>query len=244
MAIGRDGDIMALADSICKAFVEGLDMDGAALTLLTATVAGNTLEATDPVAELLEELQFSLNEGASIEAAGTGRPVLAADLIGGEEATHWPVFAAAATEQSPARALFALPLQWGAVQLGVLAVYRRRPGGLTDEQRADALAAAEVAALMMLTLRTDPAGIADGDGWAEPLQPWLEPMVAHRAEVHQATGMILAQLGVDAEVALARMRAHAFAEQRLLVDVAHDVVARTLVFTEVLNDGPDTEEVP
>jgi hypothetical protein len=37
---------------------------------------------------------------------------------------------------------------------------------------------------------------------------------------------------VSAEDALARMRAHAFVHQRLLTDVARDVVARRLVFTE------------
>jgi len=44
--------------------------------------------------------------------------------------------------------------------------------------------------------------------------------------------MVLAQLGVSAAEALARLRAYAFVEQRLLIDVARDVVARALVFTE------------
>jgi AmiR/NasT family two-component response regulator len=53
-----------------------------------------------------------------------------------------------------------------------------------------------------------------------------------RAEVHQATGMILAQLGVPAQEAFVRLRAHAFATRRPLDDVARDVVARLLVFTQ------------
>jgi AmiR/NasT family two-component response regulator len=53
-----------------------------------------------------------------------------------------------------------------------------------------------------------------------------------RADIHQATGMVLAQLGVGATDALARMRAYAFVEQRLLGDVAHDVVSRRLRFTQ------------
>jgi hypothetical protein len=44
--------------------------------------------------------------------------------------------------------------------------------------------------------------------------------------------MVLAQLGVSATDALARMRAYAFVEQRLLSDVAHDVVSRRLRFTQ------------
>ena len=56
--------------------------------------------------------------------------------------------------------------------------------------------------------------------------------VAHRAEVHQATGMVSVQLGVSAAEALARMRAYAFVHNRLLIDVARDVVARRLRFSE------------
>ena len=59
---------------------------------------------------------------------------------------------------------------------------------------------------------------------------WLDPALGHRAEIHQATGMVLVQLGVSAIDALARLRAYAFVHQRLLIDVAHDVVARRLVF--------------
>ncbi|HTK67892.1 MAG TPA: GAF and ANTAR domain-containing protein [Pseudonocardia sp.] len=230
LAVARDvGDDRALARSICRAFVDGLDIDGAALSLLTAQVASQTMHATDPTAELLEELQFTLNEGACIEAATTGYPVLVPDLRGGGEVARWPVFAASVIEQSEIRALFALPLQWGTVNLGVIDLYRRTPGALTDGQRQDALRAADTAALMMLTLRTDPDNVDGSTGCGGG---WLDPSVATHAEIHQATGMVLVQLGVNADVALARMRAHAFAEGRLLLDVARDVVARRLVFTQ------------
>ena len=43
--------------------------------------------------------------------------------------------------------------------------------------------------------------------------------------------MVLVQLGVSAADAFARLRAYAFAEQRPLGDVAQDVVARRLTFT-------------
>ncbi len=47
--------------------------------------------------------------------------------------------------------------------------------------------------LMFLGVRTDP-----GDG------VWLDHWLHGRAEIHQTTGMVLAQLGVSATVALAR----------------------------------------
>jgi hypothetical protein len=232
LAIRRhDTDDVALARRICRACISGLGVDGAVLSVLTATVSRTTLWASDATAELLEELQFTLNEGACMEAASTGRPVFVPDLRHATEAARWPVFAAAVAEHTPVRALFALPLQWGSVNLGVLDLYRVEPGGLSAAQYRDARSAADVAALMLLGQRTDPAGraaVGDNDG---PDGDWLDEASGRHAEVHQATGMVLAQLGISATEALARLRAHAFAEERLLVDVARDVVARRLRFT-------------
>jgi hypothetical protein len=46
--------------------------------------------------------------------------------------------------------------------------------------------------------------------------------------VHNAAGMISAQLGISVTEALIRLRAFAFGNDRLLADVAQDVVARRL----------------
>jgi hypothetical protein len=216
-------DERALAKVFCESCVEGRDVDGASLSVSTISDSRETLWATDPTADLLEELQFSLNEGACMEAALTGSPVLVPDLRHDTETARWPLFAAAVMERTAAGALFALPLQWGTVSVGVLDLYRVAPGGLSAGQHRDVLGAVEIATLMMLGLRTDP----DRSGG------WLDPAVGHRAEIHQATGMVLAQLGIPATDALARLRGYAFAHQRLLIDVAHDVIERTLVF------GPD-----
>lgn len=74
---------------------------------------------------------------------------------------------------------------------------------------------------MMLAQRPDPGNAG-----------WLDLGVANRAEIHQATGMVLVQLGVTAEEALARMRGYAFVHGRLLIDVAGDLVSRRLGFAE------------
>jgi hypothetical protein len=116
-------DDRGLAGRICQACVDGLDIDGAWISLLTASDARQTLCATDPVAELLEDLQFTFNEGPCMQAAVTGKPVLVPDPQHGSEAARWPIFTAAVTEQTLVRALFALPLQWGAVNMGVLDLY-------------------------------------------------------------------------------------------------------------------------
>ena len=109
----------------------------------------------------------------------------------------------------------------GAIDVGVLDLYRRAPGALSATQMRDALSAADAATLILLGLRSDPG---EEQAWD---RSW-----GSRAEIHQATGMVVAQLGISAADALARLRAHAFAEQRLLGEVARDVVARRLRFTK------------
>lgn len=218
LTISRDlADDRVLAEQICRAFTEGLGMDGAAISMLTGSPARQTLWATDPTAQLLEDLQFGLNEGACMDAATTGRPVLVADLRTSARSARWPIFAAAVIEQTDVVGLFALPLQWGAVNLGVLDLYRCTYGELSMAQHRDLFSAANTAALMLLGVRTDPGG-----------HDWLD--AGSRTEVHQATGMVLVQLDISATDALARLRGYAFVEQRLLIDVARDVVARRLSF--------------
>jgi GAF domain/ANTAR domain len=221
--LARQGhDDRHLGAEVCRACVECLDVHGAAISLSTATASRQTLSATDATAATLEDLQFTLGEGACMEAAVGGRPVLVPDVHDQASVTRWPVFARAVAEQTGVRALFALPLQLGTINLGVLDLYRTTPGPLRGHELREALAAADAATSLLLAVPTHTDG-ADGpgsDGW------WND-----RAEVHQATGMVLVQLGVPAQDALVRLRAHAFATCRPLADVARDVVTRRLVFT-------------
>jgi AmiR/NasT family two-component response regulator len=52
-----------------------------------------------------------------------------------------------------------------------------------------------------------------------------------RAELYQAQGMLSLQLGVDLAEAMIRLRAHAYAHNRPLIDVARDIVERRLDLT-------------
>lgn len=219
-----------LATQICRACVTGTGVDGAAISLLTASVHRETLAATDTTATVLEDLQYTLGEGACIDAAVTGRPVLVSDIHDSALTARWPMFAAGVAEQTGARALFALPLQLGAINLGVLDLYRDRPGPLHGPALSDVVAATDTATLLLLgrhLAQSDP----DDDAQSDPA-PDRVPLFDDRAEVHEATGMILVQLDVPAQDAFVRLRAYAFARRRPLGEVARDVVARRLLFTE------------
>jgi hypothetical protein len=50
----------------------------------------------------------------------------------------------------------------------------------------------------------------------------------HRSQIHQASGMVMVQLGVSIEEALVRLRAYAFARGRPLGEIAGQIVERRL----------------
>ena len=224
------GDIVAEggADApqrICEACVATLPLDRAALTLMTRPDQQEPLWATDDVARELDELQFSLGEGPCMQAFLDRRPVLVADLA---EQGHfpWPVFAAAAL-RTPVRALFVLPVQAGAITVGILDLYRDTAGMLEPDELTGALRGADAAMWTLLRLLDGAVDHGGADAAAAAGQPLSD---LHRLEVYQATGMVLQQMQVSANVALSTLRAYAFAHNQTILEVARNVVARRLRF--------------
>jgi hypothetical protein len=215
-------------EHVCSALLTETGTDGVAVTLTLAAGVRETVHASDPVAADLAESASTLGEGPSV-AASAGGPVLAADLADAESSDRWPVFAPAAVK-SGVRATFALPLQVGGIRLGVIDLYRALPGRLSREQVDDALVLADTACALLIDSAQDPS---PGLGGRVPERARLQ-----HPEVHQATGMVIVQLGVSAAVALVRLRAYAYAHDRRLRDVARDVVARRLRFhPDIEDDG-------
>jgi hypothetical protein len=215
---------------VCHAAITAAGVDSAALAVAVSATPREMLYASDPVASVLEELVLTLGEGPGVDAL-TGGVVLAADITGAAFMARWPVFAPAAA-QADVRAVFALPLQAGGIRLGVMGLYRSQPGGLDDEQLADALILADTACALLLDLAGHGMagqGLA-GQGLGRAGRGGPEPVGGQHPVVHQATGMLIVQLGVSAAVAMTRLRAYAYAHDRRLRDVAVDVVARRLRF--------------
>jgi len=150
--------------------------------------------------------------------------VLAADLTRGADARRWPVFAQRAVEIG-VRAVFSLPLGSDAVAIGSLDLYRRDPGPLSREDTAAAFTASDAitAALVRIQSRTETD--AEDAGGPAGSGSWLNGAESDHEEVHYATGMLMVQLGVGPQHALARLRAYAFARGRTLTEAARDVLA-------------------
>ncbi|GAA2051986.1 GAF domain-containing protein [Catenulispora yoronensis] len=211
-----------LSMTACAAAATALGVDG--LCAVVGTGAAGTVLAfgAQAVSAELEDLQFTLGQGPTLDAAATGVPVLAAELA--SAAARWPAFIPAAL-QLGVNAVFVFPLRIGAISLGTLTAHRAAAGPLPAAQVTDALALADAVTLTVLHSQSD-TGLdgQPGPGWAAP--------ATYRAEVHQATGMVSVQLGVSLAEALVRLRAFAFGRDLLLADVAADVVARRLRFDE------------
>jgi hypothetical protein len=219
----RRGGRVSAADT-CAAAVAAVDVTGGWLTAASDGEAGHLMWITDAVSEQLAEFQLTLGEGPSLDASASGGPVLASDLGTAEAGRRWPAFAPAA-RLAGAGAVFVFPLRIGAIQAGVLGMYRTRPGPLSTFQLGDALVFADTATLLLLDGEDEDA--ANGGAQAGPRgQP--ADLALHRAEVDQATGMLTEQLGVGIADAFIRLRAYAYANDLGLADVARDIVARRL----------------
>jgi len=203
---------------LCEVAAEITGASGASIMLLSEDVARGSLCTTDGVAVYLDDLQFALGEGPSLDAHASGEPVIEPDLAT-PSVTRWPALAPSAV-RAGIRAVFAFPLRIGAVRLGAVTLFRDAPGALDDTQYADALAAAVVAARTILTLQADapPGSVA-----AE-----LEEGANFHFVVHQAAGMVSIQLNMSVTEALVRLRAHAFLSDRSIDDISRDVVDRRL----------------
>ncbi len=212
---------------LCAMCSEATGMNGAGIMLMSGDVPHGSLCTTNDVSALIEELQYTLGEGPCVDAYHHDRPVLEPDL-NAPLVPRWLAFTGPAVAAG-VRAVFGFPLQVGSVRLGALNLYRDRPGPLTDDQHADALVAADVVAQAILVLQANaPVG-----------QLAVELNIGANLQyvVHQASGMVAAQLDISVGQALVRLRAHAFGNDRALSHVAADVVSRTLRFNDRGVDG-------
>jgi hypothetical protein len=212
------------AERLCEKAVTVLGVDGAGLSMMTSAGHRGTVCATDQIARRIEDLQFTLGEGPCYDAFTGSGPVQVPDVNAPASmmASPWPVFSQVVAAAGVG-ALFAFPLMIGAIPLGALDFYRRRPGELSTDQLRAAWDIADAAAGSLLDLRSG-AGV-DLPEDAAPRG------ASYRLEVHQATGMISVQLGTPLDEALMLLRAHAFAEDIDIDDVARDVVAGRLHLT-------------
>ena len=221
------GGALGAADRLCRACVELLPVDGAAISVTYAGLSRGTFGSSGDLSRRLDEFQFTYGEGPCLEAATKGLPVLVGD-VQDQHQQRWPAFTRA-LQREGIRAVFALPVAIARTRVGALDLFRMRPGPLTEEGLHGGLWAAELAALPLLDLmNADVDWAAVGEGGSG----WEQLASLERVEVYQATGMVIAQLDVDAAEALVRLRAYAFANGMTASEAAWQIVERRVSLSD------------
>ena len=201
-----------------------LGVDGLAVTLAPEGSASELVLFSEPFTARMEDLQYTLGEGPTREATRHSSPFLEPDLAVSE--WQWPMFTPAAMDAG-LRAVFAFPMRLGAIRVGAMTCYRRSIGPVGRQVFLDALALADALTLFMVTVHLPSAPTVPASGPCGPVGQvgWVD---LHRAQVHQAAGMLAVDLRVSIVTALVRLRAVAYAQDRPILEVAQDILERRL----------------
>lgn len=211
------------ADQLCLACVVLFDVDAAAISVVYDGANMGTIGVSGPSARRYDELQFTFGEGPCLDAVERRAPVVAADLAHRDE-LRWPAFRPALVAQA-IRSVYAAPVVVAGEYVGALDLFRTLPGDWHAETSAGAMVAAQLATLPFMDLLADDSVAAITDPTSDT---WAELSQFARAEVSQATGMLVAQLDVTPAQALVRLRAHAYATGRSATEVARDIIEHRL----------------
>ena len=216
-AIATTPPATALSERLCLATRDLAGADAASITVATSTSERMTLFATDAIAARLEDLQEVLGEGPGHTAARSGQ--LEVCSVADGASAPWPTFAMSAARLAGAATIYAVPMRPDDAVFGVLSLYQ--------VARHDVPLALDGSTLVKLAAATGTAVVRDPDAASEDVDsgPWHS-----RARIHQATGMVVVQLGLDPDDALAVLKAHAYAGDTSLADVADRVLDRSLRF--------------
>jgi hypothetical protein len=217
-------------EAFAQPFLDVLPISGAAVSTLGAFLGSETLSATDDLAARLDELQFDLSEGPCWQAVARKRPVLEPALLSPAH-KDWPTFAAAAADQG-VRSMFAFPLIVGALPVGAVDLYSIPEVSLTNEQCKQAIAMSEIIGRHVLRKAIREGELADEDA---------EPGGFSRRVVHQATGVVIAQLQVSADDARLIIQGHAFAAGRPMKEIAREILNGAVTFSHGENGIESSE---
>ncbi|RWZ55080.1 ANTAR domain-containing protein [Labedella populi] len=205
--------------SLTEPILEVIPVSGVSISTIGEVLGSETVEASDSVIGRIDELQFDLGEGPCWDALIGGVPVLEPNLR--RPVREWPAFSAALRHEQDIGAIFAFPLSVGSLRLGAVDLYNDDPLRL-DEATTDQL----IVFSGLLGRRVLERAIRlSGDS---------EDGVTSRHTrrlIHQATGFVIAQLGVSADDTVLLIQAHAFAKGESMADVAQRILDRTLTFT-------------
>ena len=223
-SVGRESEIW-------RPFLDVAPVAGVAVSTIAPYLGSETVAASGPIAARIDEVQFDLGEGPCWDAMNTAAPVFDPDIRDNPR-HNWPSFYEAISSDGIG-AVFAFPLSFGPLKLGAVDLYSAEALqlGAKEAQQTAALAKAASRIVLNRALRImdETPGTEDSSRFS-------------RRIIHQATGMVLAQLTISADDAALLIRGHAFATGRSMAEVAGDIVDRTLSFASGPNGIGNSDE--
>jgi hypothetical protein len=205
-----------------------LPVDGASVSTFGDILAAETISASDAQSLRLDELQFDLGEGPCWDALETAAPVLEPD-IRERPNRSWPAFSEAILAEELG-AVFAFPLILGPLRIGAIDLYTNRPYRLSAQSVQQVSSLATVVSRLVLSRAIR---LSESESEIESETEGSDRQKFSRREIHQATGMVLAQLRIPAADAFLVMQGHAFAAGRSMVEIAGEIIDRRLSFAVV-----------
>jgi len=225
-------DLERLADdptSFCRPFIAMFPITGAAVSTVGDLLGSETVSASDELAARVDELQFDLGEGPCWDAMNLGRPVLEPRLKD-HPRTVWPAFTPALSAH-PVNSIFAFPLQVGNLHIGAVDLYSVDPVDLTSTQTRHAAALARAVGRHVLRRALEQIG-----GEHEDVGNAFS-----RRLIHQATGMVLAQLRIPGDDARLIIQGQAYATGKSMMEIAQEIVDGRLSFSRGSTGFEDSE---
>jgi GAF domain-containing protein len=213
----EDFDVVDLLSHLGERCVELFDAAAAGLLLADRRGALRLMAATSEAMEMVELFQIQNAEGPCLDCHRSGEPVEVEDLS--SAAGRWPLFVPVATAAG-FRSAHAFPLRLRGRVLGALNLFRTSPGRFAPLDVTAAQALADVATIAILQHRA-----ADD---AQALTDQLHLALDSRIVIEQAKGVIAEQGGLNMDESFARLRGYARRHQRLLGEVAQQVIDRQL----------------
>ena len=185
---------------------------GAGISLLSVDGKRTTSAATDPLVEVLDNLQYELDQGPCLSS---WRELAVFRSDGRDDEGRWPTWVPRARERGM-RSFLSAPLVHGGQALGAMKVYSTEVDAF-DERDEDLLRRfGEQAAIFVANVQTVEA--------AARLSDDLKQTLRTRDVVAMARGMVMARRRVGPEEAFRHLMTESHRARRSLRDVAESIV--------------------
>jgi len=222
-----DFDVIDLLSLLVDRCVEVLDIAAAGLMLVAPEGDLRLAASSSETMRVLELFELQSQEGPCLDCHRSGEPVVNQDLttVNG----RWPLFAPVAIEAG-FRSVHAIPMRLRGMVIGALNLFAAAVGPLADDDVQAGQALADMATISILQNR---ATIE-----AQTLNAQLNHALTSRIVIEQAKGVLAERAGVDMAHAFTRLRHHARSNNRILKDVAQDLLDGTLADSAFDPPGP------